>query len=95
MNNKVTGMYKQNRPYLVDNVFNTLRFLLSVCLSVCDGCGRGRNEIAGRVQNLSRDTSCICLLLLFRYILDSSTIHCIIILAAVNCSPTFTTLYVS
>ena len=21
------------------------------CLSVCDGCGRGRNEFAGRVQN--------------------------------------------
>ena len=22
-----------------------------VCLSVCDGCGSGRNEFAGRVQN--------------------------------------------
>ena len=22
-----------------------------MCLSVCDGCGRGRNEFAGRVQN--------------------------------------------
>ena len=25
--------------------------ILLVCLSVCDGCGRGRNEFAGRVQN--------------------------------------------
>ena len=24
--------------------------ILVVCLSVCDGCGRGRNEFAGRVQ---------------------------------------------
>ena len=30
---------------------NTLRFLVSVCLCVCDGCGRGRNEFAVRVQN--------------------------------------------
>ena len=30
---------------------NTLRFYLCVCLSVRDGCGRGRNELAGRVQN--------------------------------------------
>ena len=30
---------------------NTLRFLLSVCPCVCDGCGHGRNEFAGRVQN--------------------------------------------
>ena len=22
-----------------------------VCVSVCDGCGRGSNEFAGRVQN--------------------------------------------
>ena len=33
---------------------NTLRFLLSVCLCVCDGCGRGRNEFAVRVQKPSR-----------------------------------------
>ena len=32
-------------------IINTLRFLLSVCPSVCDGCGRGCNEFAGRVQN--------------------------------------------
>ena len=25
--------------------------ILLVCLSVCDGCGRGRNGFAGRVQN--------------------------------------------
>ena len=24
--------------------------ILVVCVSVCDGCGRGRNEFAGRVQ---------------------------------------------
>ena len=30
---------------------NTLRFYLCVCLSVCDGCGRGHNKFAGRVQN--------------------------------------------
>ena len=30
---------------------NTLRCLLSVCPCVCDRCGHGRNEFAGRVQN--------------------------------------------
>ena len=29
---------------------NTLRFSLSVCPCVCDGCGRGCNEFEGRVQ---------------------------------------------
>ena len=33
---------------------NTLRFMLSVC----DGCGRGRNEFAGRVQNYHVRSSC-------------------------------------
>ena len=30
--------------YMIINIINTLRFLLSVRVSVCDGCGRGRNE---------------------------------------------------
>ena len=33
------------------HIINTLRFYLCVCVSVCDGCGRDRNEFAGRVQN--------------------------------------------
>ena len=32
-------------------LINTLRFYLCVRVSVCDGCGRGRNDFAGRVQN--------------------------------------------
>ena len=32
--------------------------MLSVCLSVCDGCRRGRNEFAGRVQNYYVRFSC-------------------------------------
>ena len=27
--------------------------ILLVCPSVCDGCGCGRNEFAGRVQNIT------------------------------------------
>ena len=37
---------------------NTLRFYLCVCLSVRDGCGRGRNEFAGRVKNHHVRSSC-------------------------------------
>ena len=29
-----------------------------VCVSVCDGCGRGSNEFAGRVQNYRVRSSC-------------------------------------
>ena len=32
--------------------------ILLVCLSVRDGCGRGHNEFAGRVQNYHLRTSC-------------------------------------
>ena len=39
-------------------IINTLRFYLSVRLSVCDGCGRGHNEFAGRVQNYHVRSSC-------------------------------------
>ena len=41
-------MYAQ---YISCQSINTLRFLVCVRLSVCDGCGRGRNGFAGRVQN--------------------------------------------
>ena len=37
---------------------NTLRFYLCVCLSVRDGCGRGRNEFAGHVQKHHVRSSC-------------------------------------
>ena len=32
--------------------------ILVVCVSVCDGCGRGSNEFAGRVQNYRVRSSC-------------------------------------
>ena len=37
---------------------NTLKFLLSVCVCVHDGCGRGRYEFVGRVQNYRVRSSC-------------------------------------
>ena len=33
------------------NIYHQYIKILCVCLSVCDGCGRGHNEFAGRVQN--------------------------------------------
>ena len=46
-------------------IFNTLRFLLSIRLCVCDGCGCGRNEFAG--QHLPSNIRCIaCMWLVFR-----------------------------
>ena len=46
---RITSLHSQLvAPYnIVPVIINTLRFLLSVC----DGCGRGSNEFAGRVQN--------------------------------------------
>ena len=35
-------------------VLSLYRFLLSVHQSVCNRCGRGHNEFAGRVQKSSR-----------------------------------------
>ena len=39
----------------MDNVKNKCLYqyikIFVVCVSVCDGCGRGSNEFAGRVQN--------------------------------------------
>ena len=39
-------LHTMNKLYL----YQYIKILL-VCLSVCDGCGCGRNEFAGRVQN--------------------------------------------
>ena len=43
-------VYYHQYIYIYIYILYTLRFLLSVCPCVCDGCGRGRNEFAGRVQ---------------------------------------------
>ena len=43
-----SGPTLHRKPYRLSD---TLRFLLSVCLCVRDGCGRGCNEFAVRVQN--------------------------------------------
>ena len=39
---------------------NTLRFYLCVRVSVCDGCGRGRNEFAVRVHVAVTNLRFVC-----------------------------------
>ena len=46
-----SGIYIYHDGTYRSPIINTLRCLVSVRLSVCDGYGRGRNEFAGRVQN--------------------------------------------
>ena len=52
--------YYDNIVIIMYIIINTLILLvcLSVCLSVCDGCGRGHNKFAGRVQNYCVRSSC-------------------------------------
>ena len=71
-----------------------------MCGWVRDGCGRGRNEFAVRVQNLSRDTSAINLDLVAIIPVYSSqyctqsVLYSTLGIEAMNCSYFYRSIYI-